>query len=230
MVKRSRPHSNSNRKTNTTTTAGRIDVRSPSDVPKFEEMLSKGPMAVVLVYADWCGHCVNFKQNVWNDKTLSKPRSMNAAAVREDMVANTSMKNANIEGYPTVFLVGKDKKAVNIKTPGSSEELVEMMNKTPEANINEGIENNDKNAVMNMENSNETMNTNTAMPPNVTSDTMSNTSEQRGGGVIPDGLYDMLLKGAPAALLTGAALAMRGGRTRRSSRRSLRKKSYRKRR
>lgn len=193
-------------------------------------------MAVVLVYADWCGHCVNFKQNVWNDKTLSKPRSMNAAAVREDMVPNTSMKSANIEGYPTVFLVGKDKKAVNIKTPANSEELVEMMNKTPEANssMKMEVEENDVNAVMNMENSNENINTttNTAMPPNITSDRMSNTSEQRGGGVITDGLYDMLLKGAPAALLTGAALAMRGGKKRRTSRRSrttLRKKTMRKR-
>jgi hypothetical protein len=174
---------------------------------------------------------VNFKQNVWNDKTLSKPRSMNAAAVREDMVANTSMKNANIEGYPSVFLVGKDKKAVNIKTPASSEELVEMMNKTANvttnADTNVDVANNDSNNVIN-ENSGEE----SALPPNVTSDRISNSSEQRGGGFVPAGLYDMLLKGAPAALLAGAAVSMTGGksrRSRRSSRRSLRKKTLRRR-
>ena len=220
MAKRSRSNSNSK------TTAGRIDVRSPSDIPKFEELLGKGPMAVVLVYADWCGHCVNFKQNVWNDKTLSKPRTMNAAAVREDMVSETSMKNANIEGYPSVFLVGKDKKAVNIKTPASSEELVEMMNKTPNVNNNTDFNTDDGNTVTN-ENSNEE-GANTGLPPNLTSDRVTNESTQRGGGFLADGLYDTLLKGAPAALLTGAALAVRGG-SRRKLRRSLRKKTLRKR-
>ena len=34
-----------------------LDVRSPDSIPAFEDLISKGPMAIVLVYADWCGHC-----------------------------------------------------------------------------------------------------------------------------------------------------------------------------
>lgn len=223
------------------TTTGRIDVRSPSDIPKFESLLSKGPMAVVLVYADWCGHCMNFKQNVWNKDTLSKPSKLNAAAVHYDMVENTSMKNANVSGYPSMFLVGKDKKPEPINTPKNSEELVNMLNTIPKSNnasansatmddsveVNTSAEDN-----MSMEAANEsTADTNTALPPNSTEDMMNeNSASQRGGGFISSGLYDGLLnftrEAAPAALLVGAA-ALRGGRRSRRNRRRALKKSTR---
>lgn len=220
------------------TSSGRIDVRSPSDVPKFESLLSKGPMAVVLVYADWCGHCMNFKKNVWNSQTLSKPSKLNAAAVHYNMVENTAMKNAKIEGYPSVFLVGKDKKPEPINTPKNSEELVNMLNTTPAS----GATNNSVNSM--------NVNTNTsaegnvdvemvsenasALPPNSTDDVVNeNNTAMRGGGAVPSGLYDGLVNfaraAAPAALLVTAA-SLRGGRSRRRSRRALRKSTQRKRR
>ena len=46
------------------TKVGRVnpmDVRSKSDVGAFENLLGRGPLTIVLVYADWCGHCQTFK-------------------------------------------------------------------------------------------------------------------------------------------------------------------------
>ena len=87
-----------------------MDVKSSDAVPAFEEMLTKGPMAVVLVYADWCGHCDNYKKNVWSPLKSVKNRTVNMATLREDVIQNTSLKNAKIDGYPSVLVVGKDKK------------------------------------------------------------------------------------------------------------------------
>ena len=90
-----------------------MDVRSSNDVPAFEHMLSKGPMAVVLVYADWCGHCTNYKKNVWSPLKSMKNRTVNMASVHYDQLENTSLKNSKIDGYPSLLLVGQDKKPAN---------------------------------------------------------------------------------------------------------------------
>lgn len=86
-----------------------LDVRSSSDIPAFESMLENGPMAVVLVYADWCGHCDKYTKNVWNPLKSVKNKTMNMASVHYDQLENTSLSNAKLEGYPSVLVVGKDK-------------------------------------------------------------------------------------------------------------------------
>ena len=87
-----------------------MDVSSSDAVPAFENMLTKGPMAVVLVYADWCGHCDKYKKNVWSPLKSVKNRTVNMASVREDMLPNTSLAQSKIDGYPSILVVGKDKK------------------------------------------------------------------------------------------------------------------------
>jgi thiol-disulfide isomerase/thioredoxin len=87
-----------------------MDVRDSKDIPAFENMLSGGPMAVVLVYADWCGHCDTYKKNVWSPLKSTKGRSVNLASVHHDQLENTSLKGSKIDGYPSILVVGKDKK------------------------------------------------------------------------------------------------------------------------
>ena len=142
-----------------------LDVRTPKDIPMFEKLLSKGPMAMVLVYADWCGHCTNLKQKVWNDSTLSKTKNINTAAVHYDMLDQTSLKNTPVQGYPSMFLVGKDKQAKEIPTPQSSEELLKFDNTSSNA-LNSGNTNNNKGNNTNLNNNNMNTNTNNTMNQN----------------------------------------------------------------
>ncbi len=126
-----------------------VDVRSKADVGAFEGLLGKGPLTIVLVYADWCGHCQTFKQNMWNEVSAMPNKNLNTASVHYDMVENTSLKNAKIEGYPSLLLVGTDKKPATFKeegkttnampTPESVDELKNMVNtpvSTPVVNAN----------------------------------------------------------------------------------------------
>ncbi len=120
-----------------------IDVRSAGQVPQFESLLKTGPV-IVLVYADWCGHCKRFKQNMWDEVANSSNKTMNTAAVHYDMVDKTSMKNASIEGYPTLFEVSSAKTPVAVPTPQSKEDLMTLVNSNINNNMKSNIANNVK--------------------------------------------------------------------------------------
>ena len=94
-----------------------VDVRSRDAVPAFEKLLEKGPLTIVLVYADWCGACHRFKENTWNHVTKMNDRTMNIGSVREDMLSQTSLANSKIPHYPSLLLVGKDKRPAEFKSP-----------------------------------------------------------------------------------------------------------------
>jgi len=139
----------------------RIDVRSAGDVPAFESLLGRGPMTIVLVHADWCGHCQTFKENIWNKVPNSPTNKINTASVHHDMLENTSLAGSKLEGYPSLLLVGKDKKPAVYKNnegnetnampqPENAEELNKMVN-TP-VDVNENIGN--ANSINNNNNSN----------------------------------------------------------------------------
>ncbi len=94
-----------------------VDVRSRDSVPAFEKLLEKGPLTLVLVYADWCGACHRFKENTWNNVTKMNDRTMNISSVREDMLPSTSLANSKISHYPSLLLVGRDKRPAEFKSP-----------------------------------------------------------------------------------------------------------------
>lgn len=166
-----------------------VDVRSKKDVGAFEGLLGSGPLTIVLVYADWCGHCQTFKQNMWNQVTAMPNKTLNTASVHYDMVENTSLKNAKIDGYPSLLLVGTDKKPATFKEDGSQtnampapqniEELKNMVNtpvNTPVSNANTvatNVVNNAKTPVNTMNNliNNEGMNNNETINTPVTNST-----------------------------------------------------------
>jgi thiol-disulfide isomerase/thioredoxin len=121
-----------------------VDVREETQVPEFESMIKTGPV-IVLVYADWCGHCQTFKRNMWDDVASMENKSMNTAAVHYNMVDKTSLKNASIKGYPTLIKVSPTPKANTtnvLKTPQQKTELETLV----------GVETEEEPGVVNMTN------------------------------------------------------------------------------
>ena len=83
-------------------------VRSPDDIDAFNSLVKKGPKMLVLVHADWCGPCQNYKPT-WKELESTPGRIANMAMVHHDMVENIDLlKKANIPGYPSVLKLFPD--------------------------------------------------------------------------------------------------------------------------
>lgn len=93
-----------------------LKVDSKGKIPELEKLLKNG-VTFVLIYADWCGHCHKYMDNVWNPMCKKGNSKHNVVALREDVLPNTSLANAKIEGYPSVIVVNSDGKPAEFKKP-----------------------------------------------------------------------------------------------------------------
>ena len=103
-----------------------VDVRSTKDLRNLEQIIKSGPITVVLIYADWSGHCTRFKENVWS-KLLNSSHRASLASIHHDQLEKTILKDAKIKGYPSVLVVGKDGKPAVFKGPAGEEEPTNAM-------------------------------------------------------------------------------------------------------
>lgn len=81
-----------------------LDVRAESDIPNLNAMIG-GNTTFVLVYADWCGHCHHY-MSTWEELEKIPGRKANMAKVHYDMQEKVdAIKDAKIQGYPSVVKV-----------------------------------------------------------------------------------------------------------------------------
>ncbi len=91
-----------------------VDITNTDQFNELDERLSKGPLTLVLVYADWCGHCQRFKPVM--DQLESTPgRTIQTARIRDDVFSKSSLGNTKIEGYPSLLLIKNNKEPVSFQ-------------------------------------------------------------------------------------------------------------------
>lgn len=94
-----------------------VDITSPSLLGALDKRVKTGPLTLVLVYADWCGHCNRFKPMMKELENLSN-RSIQMVRVRDDMYPKSSLAAKNkVEGYPSLLLVDSAGNAMKFKQP-----------------------------------------------------------------------------------------------------------------
>lgn len=98
-----------------------IDVREKADVEKLMKLIQKNKVILVLVYADWCGHCKTFKNDIWSKLKSNPNRKVPLAEVNADVLQETPLKSAKIDGYPSVVPIGNDMKMATLKDPNGKE-------------------------------------------------------------------------------------------------------------
>ena len=105
-----------------------VDVNSEDKLSDLEKRISIGPVTLVFVYADWCGHCTKFKPEM--DKLEASPdRSIQTARIRDDMLSKSSLNGTKINGYPSLMLIKKNGEATTFKDKDG-----EVTNASPEHN------------------------------------------------------------------------------------------------
>jgi thiol-disulfide isomerase/thioredoxin len=93
-----------------------LKVDMESKIPALEKILKNGKVTIVLVFADWCGHCQTFKKDIWNPM-CQKEAVHNRVSVRDDMIGKTSLKKANFEYLPSVMVVNEKGELENFPSP-----------------------------------------------------------------------------------------------------------------
>lgn len=211
-----------------------VDVNSADKVQKFESLI--GPV-LVLVYADWCGHCQHYKP-LWKQLEKDPNRSINMASVRDDMVSNTSLSQraSPVSSYPTVLLIGKNGKAVNFKNKAGAESeaipdhgnMENMRAIVRNAGTPEGEAALTPSPVIRRPNVEEVPEPNVfskpsgpaRSPPNIAADVVNSSKERTTqGGSLFELLSQTAYRAAPAAILLGAAVAAQKKSRRRKTRR-----------
>jgi thiol-disulfide isomerase/thioredoxin len=125
-------------------TAGKIlpplDVRSNKDLDGFKKRIQKGPLTIVLVYADWCGHCHTMMPH-FDEAAKSGERSIQAVKINEQMLpsvnsyvnknVNKSAQSINVEGYPSMLLIDtKANKVADVPTKRDTNVMTSLMEKS----------------------------------------------------------------------------------------------------
>jgi len=114
-----------------------LDVRSTKSLSELKKRILKGPLTIVLVYADWCSHCHHIMPH-WDEAVKSHNRSIQAVKVNETMLdqvnnrvnksINQSVKPLEVDGYPTIIMVDKRaNKVTNIEPVKDTETLTKVM-------------------------------------------------------------------------------------------------------
>ena len=103
----------SRRRSRRQSTVGKItpplDVRSEDSISSLMKLVKKGPITIILVYADWCGHCHTYKPK-FDEAAKNRKSPFQVASINDEMLPSVNERiksmnksaNINISGYPSV--------------------------------------------------------------------------------------------------------------------------------
>ena len=96
-----------------------VDLREESKAPEVSALINNGSVTLVLVYADWCGHCHKYLPT-WKQLANTPGRKANMVSVHHDMLEKVpEIANAKLDGYPSVLKVEPSGKIEEYKVPGT---------------------------------------------------------------------------------------------------------------
>jgi thiol-disulfide isomerase/thioredoxin len=104
-----------------------FEYKGVSSNSKFIEKINSGKPMLILYYADWCGHCNEFKGS-WNQiaNILSKNRKINVVQVEHSNLKGLPSKYNAVNGFPTIRII-KGSKIIEYNGTRSTKSLIEFL-------------------------------------------------------------------------------------------------------
>ncbi len=160
-----------------------IHVTKAAQFPALKTLMGKSPVILVLVYADWCGHCQHFKPD-WKSLEQLSNRNMPMVSIRDDVFSSSPLNNmVSPEGYPTLAVVKPaSNTAVNLPTREKTK-LTNVVTNAPL--IAESPNNNVKNVMNSGISTANYVNTENMFPENNTNNTRSKSTPKPISNNIP---------------------------------------------
>ena len=103
-----------------------LKLEPKGDIQDLKKLFSKSKVVILVVFANWCGHCQTMKKNIWDPLCQKKDVSAeNVAAVENSVLEGANEKEilANVEGYPTVLKIKNGRPVETIPLPSTVEEM-----------------------------------------------------------------------------------------------------------
>ena len=167
-----------------------MNVTSLGQMNGLKGLLKNNTVILVLVYADWCGHCQRFKPD-WKSLGKMPSRNVPMVSIRDDVFPKSPLQSMmSVDGYPTVAVVNTAQNiAVNVQNrdknslskiltngqnltqpPPPGTKVNDLLNDIESPyNTNNNNKNNKNNANNNNENENNSENENTIGQPTFSS-------------------------------------------------------------
>ena len=103
-----------------------LDVRSEKDLSELKRRIKMGKITIILIYADWCGHCHHIMPH-FDAASKTPGRNIQSVKVNETMLdrvnqsvnqgINHNAKPFKVEGYPSILLVDQNGNKVSDVNP-----------------------------------------------------------------------------------------------------------------
>ena len=117
-----------------------IDIHSKEDIAKAIKQIMKGPVTILLVYADWCGHCHDLMPH-WDAASESLGRTVPSIKLNEKNTEefNSALNSLNkkkkssihVSAYPTVLVLdNKGNKITDVQGKKDTQSLTQLMNQS----------------------------------------------------------------------------------------------------
>ena len=116
-----------------------LDVHSKEDIAKAIKQIMKGPVTILLVYADWCGHCHDLMPH-WDAAANSPNRTVPSMKLNEKNTEsfnsalqslNQNQSSVHVSAYPTVLVLdNRGNKITDVQGKKDTESLTQLMNRS----------------------------------------------------------------------------------------------------